>query len=255
VVFDAESSSGARRGARRVWRVRSSASSETHAADSLERAVTLVEFMAVQAIFDRSLPGRFYLHAALAAKDGTGVLLVGPPMAGKSTLACALWDRGWSLLSDDGAMVHGAGSAAAVPRRVSLRSSSRGFVAPETLDRILASPSCCATGKGWLFHPHEIDRRPRVRETRVESVFFLGRRDQAVGAAEARPLEPAQAALALLSYGNLIQHGGFPEAIRPAAEFAGSVRSFDLGRGPLAAMAKAVERTVEASRPRVCAAL
>ena len=41
------------------------------------------------------------LHASCAARDGNGVLLTGPPGAGKSDLLLRLIDRGFRLVSDD----------------------------------------------------------------------------------------------------------------------------------------------------------
>lgn len=44
---------------------------------------------------------RAVLHAAVVGRGGQAVLLLGPPGAGKSTLAAALVLDGWSLLSDE----------------------------------------------------------------------------------------------------------------------------------------------------------
>ena len=41
------------------------------------------------------------LHATCVARAGHGVLLVGPPGAGKSDLALRLLDRGFDLVADD----------------------------------------------------------------------------------------------------------------------------------------------------------
>jgi len=41
------------------------------------------------------------LHASCAARDGTGVLLIGPSGSGKSDLLLRLLDHGFSLLADD----------------------------------------------------------------------------------------------------------------------------------------------------------
>lgn len=53
--------------------------------------------------------GIYSLHAAgLAAKDGTGLLLVGASGSGKSTLAIGLIRQGWKYLSDDAVLLrHG----------------------------------------------------------------------------------------------------------------------------------------------------
>jgi HPr kinase/phosphorylase len=41
------------------------------------------------------------VHASCAARDGAGVLLLGPPGSGKSDLILRLLDRGWMLVADD----------------------------------------------------------------------------------------------------------------------------------------------------------
>lgn len=41
------------------------------------------------------------LHASCAALRGDGVLILGPPGAGKSDLVLRLMQRGWSLVADD----------------------------------------------------------------------------------------------------------------------------------------------------------
>jgi HPr kinase/phosphorylase len=41
------------------------------------------------------------IHGSCAAREGEGVLLLGPPGAGKSDLLLRLIGRGWSLVADD----------------------------------------------------------------------------------------------------------------------------------------------------------
>lgn len=41
------------------------------------------------------------VHASCAARDGAGVLLVGPPGAGKSDMVLRLLDHGFMLVADD----------------------------------------------------------------------------------------------------------------------------------------------------------
>lgn len=47
------------------------------------------------------------LHASCGARAGQGVLLVGPPGAGKSDLLLRLIDRGFALVADDQVAVDG----------------------------------------------------------------------------------------------------------------------------------------------------
>jgi HPr kinase/phosphorylase len=41
------------------------------------------------------------VHGSCAARDGAGVLLLGPPGAGKSDMVLRLLDRGFTLVADD----------------------------------------------------------------------------------------------------------------------------------------------------------
>lgn len=45
------------------------------------------------------------LHGTCVARDGAGVLILGPPGAGKSDLALRLMDRGFDLVADDQVIV------------------------------------------------------------------------------------------------------------------------------------------------------
>ncbi len=47
------------------------------------------------------------IHATCVAREGAGLLLLGPPGAGKSDLALRLLDRGFELVADDQVMADG----------------------------------------------------------------------------------------------------------------------------------------------------
>lgn len=47
------------------------------------------------------------VHGSCVARDGTAVLLLGPPGAGKSDLALRLLGRGWRLVADDQVVMDG----------------------------------------------------------------------------------------------------------------------------------------------------
>jgi hypothetical protein len=202
------------------WRIRSSAGVETRVA-SAARAVSAVEYGAVSTVAGSDA---VTTHGALVARDGRGLLLVGRGEAGKSTLACALWARGASLLGDDMAILDvDTGEARPAPRRVSLRVESRALLGDA------------------LFHPGEIEPRPRPERVELGAIVFLARRSSAVDGARLEPIAPAHALLALLPYSNIRTRRPLGEAIRILAPLADRVPAFDLGRGPLAEMAAAVE--------------
>lgn len=52
-------------------------------------------------------PSGMQVHASCAARDGIGVLLVGPPGSGKSSLVLRLIARGFVLVADDRVELHG----------------------------------------------------------------------------------------------------------------------------------------------------
>jgi HPr kinase/phosphorylase len=57
------------------------------------------------------------LHGSCAARQGEGVLLLGPPGSGKSDLLLRLLDRGWQLVADDRVLVAGGVARAPPPLR------------------------------------------------------------------------------------------------------------------------------------------
>ena len=229
-----------------AWRVWSSRGAET-VASSAERAVTAVEYAAVGAIVESPVP---IAHGALVAWGGRGILLVGRGEAGKSTLACALWERGAALLSDDVALLDPASAVAApAPRRVSVRETSRALLGDGFFTKVLRGPSSVSRRDGCLFHPVEIAPRPRPGPVALAAIVFLARRGAAVEPGRSAPLAAAHALLALLPYTNLRSSGSPGEAIQRLAPLADRVPAFDLGRGPLDEMARSVEALGHAAVP------
>ena len=97
------------------------------------------------------------------------------------------------------------------------------------------------TAKGLFFHPHELTGERKLTETPLAGIFFLARREAGVTNAEARPINPARAALAIVPYSLNVRTLPFLESLARVTPVAESVRMFDLGRGRLEAMIAAVE--------------
>lgn len=213
-------------------------------ADTREMALLRIEQDALEFLL-RNTPNAAAVHAALLSKEGRGVVIVGPSFAGKSTLATALWRAGWSLMADDIVFIDAEQrSASPAPRRVSLRFESRELVGDELWNEIRITPSCMQTSKGLFFHPHELSGLEKLSETQLSGIFFLARRDVAIGSAETREINPAKAALSLVPYALNIRTLPFVDALRRITPLAAAIPVFDLGRGELSAMVNAVEERV-----------
>lgn len=82
--------------------------------------VTLEEYVMRDVIAER--PGILFIHAAVLAKHGMGLVLPGQSGAGKSTLAYALASRGWIYYSDEVAPIELRGmEVLPFPRSIKLR--------------------------------------------------------------------------------------------------------------------------------------
>ena len=205
-----------------------------------EVALLHVEHDAVDYLMRRTrLPA---VHSALLSREGKGVLIVGPSLAGKSTLAAGLWRSGWTLMSDDVAFIDASRRVASpAPRRVSLRFASREIVGDNLWNGIADLPSCARTSKGLFFHPHELCGSPRLRETRIAGVFFLARRGVGSVHHGIQRINPAAAAVALVPYVFRVRNLPFDRAVAAVAPLVAEVPAFDLDRNDLATMVRSVE--------------
>ncbi len=94
----------------------------------------------------------FMLHSAVLEKNGHGILLPGPPGAGKSTLCAALALKGWRLLSDELAMMRpGSLDLVPVPRPVGLKEQSIEVIRHFAPDAPMG-PATPGTRKGTVAH-------------------------------------------------------------------------------------------------------
>lgn len=228
------------RGERR-WRVMRDGSEMT-VADTPDIALTAVEYGAIVELL-KPESGVVALHAALLSKEGRGALLVGPKEAGKSTLACALWRAGWHLHSDDSAILECGHWARGVPRRISLRATSRALLGAELWERITNLPATTYNAAGgFRFHPSEALPGEAPVAVEVGAVIFLARHGFAADRGKLEPLDAGRALVSLAPYCHRSEPG-LGAAIQALQPLADRVPMFDLGRGTLEVM---VERVGEA---------
>jgi hypothetical protein len=220
------------------WRIQREGH-EPAIAHSLDHALASVEYGAVAALHEPD-SGVVALHAALLSRKSRGVLVVGPKEAGKSTLACALWASGWRLHSDDNALIEAGARARGIPRRVSLRATSRGQLGSEIWDRILHRPGTIQTRTGILFHPGASTTPVTPRTVPVTDILFLARRGATAGPAGLESLDGGRALLGLVPYCNR-REAGYERALRDLQPLADRAAAYDLGRGDLAMMVRRVE--------------
>jgi hypothetical protein len=202
-------------------------------------AIAVVEYAAIWQIV-AACDHLLCFHAALLHRDGKSVAIVGPSHSGKSTLAAGLWQSGWGFLCDDLTIVADR-KAIPGPRRVSLRLESRPLLDKALWARMSSTDGYFKHAQGWLFQPMQIDgAEPTMVD--LTAVVFLNRNGAATDAMQ--KLNPAQAAMALLPYTNLVRTRSFPEALAPLAVLMSKTSSWDLPRAPLSEMIAAVNGLV-----------
>jgi hypothetical protein len=114
-----------------------------------------------------------FLHAAVVAREENAVVLAGPSGAGKTTLALALVDRGWSLVSDDLAVLDPAsGSLLSFLKPVSIKDAGafRHYESRWAVPEWIGAPHRGFLAPAALFSPSKRSRH------RANAVTFLERR-------------------------------------------------------------------------------
>lgn len=152
-------------------------------------------------ILDRALADTaplVVLHAAVVTRNGICLLIAGPSGAGKTTLALALIDKGWSYLSDDAAPWDPrSGSILSFPKPLNIKDATRW----ERLRTRWSPPSWPAIPKGGLPVPAAAltpTSQDAVRPTHLVFSKFAPRQPSG--------LENLSLAQALARCGELVRH-------------------------------------------------
>jgi hypothetical protein len=219
--------------------------------------VTQIEFSSVLRLFYNLDKSFFGLHSAFLTKENKGLLIIGPKEAGKSTLSCALWQKGWRLHADDFTLIDDEFSPHPNPRRVSLRYSSRELLGEKLWHKVLNTPSLYKGYNGLLFHPSDLDsiNATQANPYQLSAIIFLARPESKAGSAELQKIIPANAIFSFLPYSTLLvsnetasyspSNSNWGEKLPKLAALVEKVPIYDLGRGPLDHMIERIENIIE----------
>ncbi len=167
-----------------------------HLSEAAAQRRAWVRYHFIEAIVYTALTHRRLtaLHAACLSRNGSGVMLCGPPGCGKTTLAWACARAGWTFLADDATYLLRAASDRVVlgmPRQLRLLDDAPRLF-PELAGR---APVLDVNGQRRLEIPAAEWGLGTARRCQVEAVVFLERSETA--AARLDPL-PRREALARL---------------------------------------------------------
>lgn len=175
--------------------------------------------------------GLLVLHGSAVARDGRAVGFIGDSGWGKSTLAAALVERGWRLLTDDLLVVAGVGKDAAAPAIVSGHASMR--LAPDAAGYLGDREDALPRAHGFT-QKLRVERMEAFLDARVvlDRLYVLG-----TGRHEAHravPLPTMQAVLQMVHHtrGQRLLTGGGARAqqLEECAALAKEVAVFHLFR-------------------------
>ena len=129
------------------------------------------------------------LHAACLSDGGRGILLLGSPGGGKSTLALALLGRGYGYASDDVTLVNRDGTVTGVPLAPGIKEGS--WTIAERLGANLSPSPAHRRPDGQWVRFARIDRESVAPSCAVGMILNLRRAGDAT--AELRPMSPEEA--------------------------------------------------------------
>ncbi len=223
------------------WRFRGSQPEAQGLCSSRADVLRAIEADTVLAILNR--PDLFLtIHGALVTRESKTVLLVGSPMAGKSSLAAALGLSGWQLLCDDVTLLSQEDSfpqATSVPRRINLRASSQNLFSAEQWQQFADFPNFEMTPEGIVFHPP--DHSPAGQPLPLSAVVFVDPTLADSGKSLAAPLHPADALLAATAYTNVIKTAGMGESLKRLSPILNAVPAFNLSRAEMPRLIAAMD--------------
>lgn len=192
---------------------------------SPEEAVKSVEFQAVAATI--RLPGApLGFHGALLQRGQVGLALVGMKEAGKSTLAAALTQAGWSLFSDDAFQLEeGEMKAYPVCRRARLRAETRELLSETFWTELQGRRGSFSQPDGGLVY-----HSPSAAPNGVPLTHLVLLQPEPGGLKE---LEESEVMLRSVVHSHTYFAEGLPQSLAKLAPVSNRLRGFELGRQPL----------------------
>lgn len=200
---------------------------------TLTSLVTAVSRLALD-----SDPTRLHLHCAALVREGRGVLISAPSGTGKTTLAAALIQGGWSYVSDEAvALELGSDRAIGFAKPLTIKPGG-GHLVPT-----LESARVIATDQDAWWHVPVSAATARIEpwlEPTVVVILEMGTEEDWNNPKGALPLHPADAVVALMSQTMDAERFG-SEAVLVLAKLAARCRCIQLRVGPLTALSVEIE--------------